>query len=465
MIHLFRDLIIILICGLFYYRTLRYGYVSDDIPVAKKQEPKAKNKWWEAWYELTSRRNFDNKRIHIIVSTLHLLTCLAIYHAFGANNISFVASLFFCVNPVNLYCSVWGAGKGYTIGTLMAIMMFIFPYFSPLFFYVGLTQSNNLLFAPLLFLLTKNPYMAFVILMAIPRIKEIFSITHNKFTQETNKELLTVHHRKLIPYLKTFGYYFILCLVPHKIALYHDFLYNFGVDTEANKESYRIDKHFWIGLGLFILCIASYFYPNYYIKFGLFWFLINISMWSNAITMQQQIAQRYCYIANVGLMLALSSFILSFPHPIPIIIFFSILVFYSTRLWWLTPSLYNEFWNVEYNIIEAKNLHYAWLAKGVHKFGDHNLPEAHLCLMRAKELRPKDFKTNFNLSQVLLLLGRVDEALKNFEYTMKECTINGREDMIKEITEIVKPAYEEIAKQVKEKGTAQIDMNKIKLIL
>lgn len=144
------------------------------------------------------------------------------------------------------------------------------------------------------------------------------------------------------------------------------------------------------------------------------------------------------------------------------IIFFT---FYIVRLWWITPSLYNEFWNVEYNILEAKKLHYAWLTKGVHKFGDHNLTEAHLCLAHAKELRPKDFKSNFNLSQILLLLGKVQEAVTNFEYTMKECTIEGREDMIKEIETTIKPMYEDIARQLKEKGTAQIDMGKLRLLL
>lgn len=309
MTHLFRDVVIIAISLIFYARTFKYGFVSDDIPIAKKTEPIAKNKWWEFWYELTSKRNFNHKRMHIIVSTLHIITCLAIYHAFGANNISFIASLLFCVNPTNIYCSVWASGRGYTIGSLMAVLMFVFPYLSPLFYYIGLTQSNNLLFAPLLFLLTPTPFMVFIMLMAIPRVKDIFSLTHAKFKNETNKELLSIHHRKIIPYMKTFGYYFILCFIPHKVALYHDFLYSFGVDKEANKETYKIDKHFWIGISLFFICLLSFFLPNYYIKFGLLWFLINISMWANAITMQQQIANRYIYLANVGLMLALSSFL------------------------------------------------------------------------------------------------------------------------------------------------------------
>ena len=148
--------LIVLVNLLFYYRTLSYAGVCDDIPVFNGAI-KMPTGWMKFWYHLQGRKYTSWKLAHAQVLAIHTINCILIYIAFGMNYTSAVAALLFSVNPVNNQCSMWISGKGYAQNTTYALLMWLFPGFSILFYLMGTYFCGaSLLLFPLVFLFT--PY-------------------------------------------------------------------------------------------------------------------------------------------------------------------------------------------------------------------------------------------------------------------------------------------------------------------
>ena len=98
----------------------------------------------------------------------------------------------------------------------------------------------------------------------------------------------------------------------------------FGTNKTDNDKGYKLDRYFWLGLTLFTIVVSYCIYELFTgwspIGWGLACYTINIAMWCNYITIQQQIAERYCYLANVGMMYTLAYLALGNPIMIGIIL-------------------------------------------------------------------------------------------------------------------------------------------------
>lgn len=478
-----------------YWRTINYGYVCDDLEPSKRKvneneyytkkdleinnhnfalynqeitknkdnpdykkvdfipiKHKVKNIFHKLYLELIGDVYFNSKRAHIMTMILHIITCNLIYWSFGPNNISFLAAILFAINPVNTQGgSIWLSGKIYNISSMLALLMWLFPTFGFIPYFLTRFFNINAVFTPLLFLQTEYYYLTFLPLFGVFMFDWILKV---KKDTGSNNEMATIKLIKIIPFFKTFGYYTLLCLVPFRIALYHHFIWGVGVNKQYNKIAYKISPMFWIGLVLF----SSMSYLVYYfwlqpLSIGLMWFIVNIIMWCNIITLQQQISERCVHTANIGLMYALAWTITPYPIIISIII-----TFYLTRLWFIMPMYRNEYWHTEYSAIGDPKCNYIWISRGVKKYFLKDFLGAFYDFMEAKRCSPWEFKANLNAANMCIMTQNFDMA----ENLLKDCE-NGLYDgnASKFMLEQVNTARDVIRVA---KETKNIDISRIQIV-
>ncbi len=444
--------LIIFINLLFYNRTLKYAGVCDDIPVFNNPITIPKG-WMYFWYHLQGRKYVSWKLAHTQVLAVHTINCILIYIAFGMNYTSLIASLLFSVNPVNNQCSIWISGKGYAQNTLCALLMYMFPHFSFIpYLYGTYFCGASLLLFPLVFLFTPYWYMSGLVLIGLLREHQrIFDKKNpgSKFNTESNDELRAIKPRKIIIVFKTLGYQFVNTLLALRIGFYHKYCFLHGVDQESNKESYRIDKYFFIGLAVAIFTFIT-------LNFYLLWFCITIMMWLNFISFNQTISIRYAYLPNVGLMMFAASLL----HPILALMLFT---YYATKLLSFHKFYENEYWAIEHSCFEQPDFFYPWQNRSVHCFQNNNFHGALGNMIKANELRPNDWKITYNLTQIYLLLGNMVAARQFFEKA-KTCKIDGREKAIDHLMKHLENWITELETQAKNNNNAvNIDLKRFDL--
>jgi len=465
--HLQKLAIIAVVNLIVYYRTLFFGYVGDDVERSERPQ-EFKNRYHRWWIQFIGLKHINSMVAHAISIGTHTICCIMIYLALGRNNVSFLTALLFSINPVNMQGSIWISGRNYVTSSILALGMFLFPYCSWIF-YIGTSHfAVNAWFAPLAFLGTPYWYMVGI----IPVVWLVTS--NNKDTlkrklwetgglKTTNSEMRAVKLRKIIPFVKTYLYYFVLAVVPFRLGIEHNFIRGFGTNETDNKKGYRLDKFFWAGTVLFITvcgaslyCIFNGWHPALW---GLFWFTVNIAMWCNFVTYQQQIAERYIFLANIGMMYALANLIIAYP-----ILITAFIVGYLVRLLYVQDMYLNDYWAVEYTIMESKELHYMWLMRAVKKFMVRDYVGSLFDLREAYKHKPYDLKVLYNLAVVFFMLGDLVNA--------KEFVGKARANIYDELEESIEPSFkqlEDLIKQVeeaKEKGETQVqvDLSKVMVV-
>lgn len=443
--HIQKLAVIALLNILVYYRTLFFGYVGDDVERATRQEPKFKNRYHRWLIQFIGLRHTNSMVAHLISMAVHTFCCLMIYVVFGMNNISFLTALLFSINPINIQGSVWISGRNYVTSTILTFGMFILPHLSWIFYLATGYFAVNAWFSPLLFLGTKHWYYIGIIPL-------IWILTpHNRSTlnrklwetgglKTTNKEMRAVKIRKIIPFIKTYLYYFVIAIFPHHIGIEHTFLRGFGTNKTDNDKGYKIDQYFFLGT-ILILIVSFIVFKGMFtgwtpLSYGLFWFSVNIAMWCNFITYQQQLAERFIYLANVGMMYALAGVIIRYP-----IVISAFLTGYFVRLWYVMEMYLNDWWAVEYTIKEFKNMHYMWLMRGVKKFMMRDYVGALHDFNESYIHKPYDLKVLYNLSSTCFILGDIIKAREFFEKAKK--------NIYDELQDQVMPAFDNLEKLIK----------------
>ena len=455
--------VIALINLIVYYRTLFYGYVGDDLERSQRTEPVFKNWRHRWWIQFIGLRHTNSMVAHFITLWTHTICCALIYLALGCNNVSFLTALLFSINPINIQGSVWISGRNYVTSTILTLLMFIHPLVSIIPYYFTSFFAVNAWFAPLAFLWTPYWYLS----LMIPLV--FFFTKHNKSTlkrklwetggvKTTNAEMRAVKPDKLIIFLKCFGYYFRLCLFPYITGIDHKFMYGFGTNQTDNKKGYSLDKDFCIGLICAVMPFLAYFMGYRRVGWGLWWFAVNIAMWCNFITIQQQIGQRYVYLANVGMMFAVSSLIVNYPILISIVI-----TAYMVRLWYIMPSYINDYWAVEHCVMENKNFHYIWIMRGVKKYFNKDFPGAMLDFMEAYKYKPYDFKVCYNIAALSLVLGNVPQS-RQFITLAKENIYDEMEGEANNPIIGLEKVITEVEVTLKSSPNFNLDLNRIMVV-
>jgi tetratricopeptide (TPR) repeat protein len=368
----------------------------------------------------------------------------------------------FSIHPINIQETVWISGRNYITAAILTLLMFLFPKVSVLFYYFASYFAVSHWFAPLYFIFTPYWYLIFMIpaiFFLTKRNRRVLKIKMwETNVKTTNFEMRKIKPAKIIPFLKTFGYYFLLCIFPFVVGIDHQFLYGFGTNKTDNKKGYEFDKYLAGGLICALLPFIAYFTGFKGVAMGLFWFAFNIAMWCNFVTIQQQVSQRYTYLACIGMMYAISCLIINYPLVITVFI-----TAYLVRLWYTMPILINDYWATLGTKHEMKGFHYEWLMSGVKKFCFKNFPGALADFQEAYRCKPYDFKVLFNLANTFFVLGNLPEAKKFLALS--------KENIYDEMEEDAVPYIEKFDEYLKEQEKTwkpgimvQIDLNRIMVV-
>jgi len=396
--------LIILLClnVIFYARTIKYRYVSDDIG-NYKNPPKTKNQWHKGWLWFIGLYKIHPRYDHILTLAIHAINTCLIYIAFGANDISFLAALLFMFNPATNEGSVWIAGRGYTLTLMSFLFVLTIPWLAPIFLF-GTIWFGIGLFNPLILLATKFWYLLAIMPLLwwqqFRRQKEIYM---QKRTIEAVDEDKVIHFRKFVLAIKSYGFYFALALIPFKISFYHSYLQSCSGNEMMQKRAYDMrDKFFWIGIGGLIITTLSFRSPYF---LGFFWFFISIAPFCNLMRINQEITERFLYFSCVGLMYNLAQ--LSIDYPIVIAIF---LTMYIVKMWFSMRMFRDDYYILEHSIVEDSQSWYAWHMRALKRWDTQSYKEALIMWVMARLVSPKEFKLNMNIAMMLFLLHKKEEA-------------------------------------------------------
>lgn len=407
-----------------YIKTLRYKFVSDDFS-CWKNPPVAKNAWHRLWLQITGQMKFYARGIrfvwnngklymaiikseeleHLVALTLHILICIAIYFAFGASKVSFIASLLYSTNPVNNQGTVWPSGRGYAFPILFLLLSMSLPFLAPLCLFAGTWYTAGFL-APLALLGSPWWYylIAFMPFIWYFHSRKFTTAVKNKQKMECYDEDRIVHPKKLILGVKTFGFYLLLCLVPFRITFYHNFLQSSA--GSMRHKNYTLCQYFWIGLaGLIGMVVYAFTMPWDTFIWAMLAFLITIAPFCNIVRANQEIAERFCALPNVFLMYALAQVITGYT---PVVVGF--LVFYATRTFFTLKLYKDEYFITECAVIEDPHAWWAWHCRAMKRWDTQSYKEALILWVMAKLLSPKEFKVLMNIATCLRLLKNDKEA-------------------------------------------------------
>ena len=413
--------IILLVNLIFYCKTIKYDYVSDDIP--SSQRPKDKNKWLHAFWTLEGNQKSTPEVDHAITILLHSLVCVGIYLAFGCNNISFIASLLFAFNPINNQGSVWISGRGYVLSTLGMVWALVLPMEMGGLMLLGATYSNAGFLMPIVFVGSSHPeLLIFMPLVWMYHFKNFSKNVGDKMKMEVFHEDKQIHPKKLILATKTFGFYLSHSLIPIKTTFYHSLLESISGSKVAR--AYTLCRFFWIG-AITIIAMLIYVCTHKWdmVSFGILWWCVGIAPFCNLYRMQQEIGERYAYLPNAGLMVVLATCIHSYPYLVG-----GFLAMYAVKMWFYLPAYKDDFWLIEYSRMNSPDSWFAWHISAMKRFEKKSFMEALIFWVIAKSISPKEFKILYNIAGMLLQMNNRPEA----EQFLKEASENvpkGQEEM------------------------------------
>lgn len=417
---------IILVANLiFFSRSLKLKYSSDDVPVFQNP-PKYKNKWHKHYLQLIASCRIEPKQDHALTTVLQAITAALVYVAFGANDISFLTALLFSFCPANNQVSIWISGRWYQLVAILLLLCMIFPWGSPLFIFAASTHPAGF-FSALVFLGSKWWYLAILMPLAVLyRMKVIKVMVDRKRKVEAVDSDNEWNINKLVVALKTYGYYAFLCIIPWRLSFYHSFLQSMAGNPIMRKRALKKDHWFYLGLALAGYGIWSIWHWTP-IAWGLLWFTVAMGPYLNIYRCQQEFAERYLYIGSIGLLYAFANLIVGYP-----ILWGVFLAMYITRLYGYFPAFTDDYWLVEYATINDPGAWYAWHTRARKRFDQGAIREALNMWVMAKMLSPKEFKLLVNIG-VLLKMLRNDPEAEQFFQEAEANIIPGQEAQAKEI--------------------------------
>ena len=266
-------------------------------------------------------------------------------HLFGSQ-LAFWSILLFAVYPIGVQAVAWISGINYTLSLTFALITFNLsihidnPYISiPLVVLSSAISCTFFLpgcfnFVILLLLGQYNEALfSFVVsLYFMAKMgREVVSFRTKAFKDQNMGRSTTFKLSKIIVMLKTLWYYVRMVLFPKRLGLFHTWGYHYEDPIE------HIDLEFVMGLlsfvGIVILGLSS----PFCVQLGLIWFISYLFIFSNFITAQQFVSERYAYIPSFGVCLVVAYFLQDYP----LILSFIVGIF-MMRVWVHLPTFTNE---------------------------------------------------------------------------------------------------------------------------
>jgi hypothetical protein len=213
------------------------------------------------------------------------------------------------------------------------------------------------------------------------------------------------HMGKVAMFVKTFGFYTFHSIFPIKVTFYHSFLQSAAGALKHRAHTFKC-RFFWIGLSL-ILSFIYYLFsrPWDLSSFGLVWWFVCIVPFCNLFRIHQEIAERYVYLPNVGLMYFLASIL----DPAVAVAWAAM---YAGIMWHWMEAYRNDYTLTLMSNANSSDAWFSWHVRAMKAWEYKSHQEAVLLWTTALQISPKEFKLNLNMASALMLGGHKEHALK-----------------------------------------------------
>jgi len=353
---------------------------------------------------------------HAISLVQHCIVSCLIHWCLGGNQISLLAAILFAIHPVNNQGVAWCNGKRYAQNTALTLLMYRFvPVGILIYFFIPFVQANAIL-APVL-LLFKGFWQIVLItpligLLGYKRLKVWYE--GRAVPLRKDGVYFSNDPRKIISFFKLFSFYFWHCLVPHNYGFFYGYGFYYTSKKSAADKMYKIDAEFFAGIVTFLaVAVATYMNIHNAIGFGLFWFILFISQYCGFRVISQLIADRFCYLPNVGLQFAVAGVLVKFcvvPYIFPFLI-----ALYIVQSW----IVVRQFDSME--AIHDYNIHYhptcpkSYLYKHIKLSNEVNVVKALYWIQRVTDTLPNDGYGWYLYAVCLMNIHRDKESLDCFK--------------------------------------------------
>lgn len=379
------------------------------------------------------------------------------YH-FGSN-IAFGATLLFAVHPIISQSIAWISGVNYLYCLLFLlsnynILQLGLSYYwtIPLTILFTALSSLSLLvgcfnFATLWILGFYWEALAALIIGIAIMLRDgsvVVGYRRGEFRKQGMTESITPNLRKPIVMLKTLWYYLCIIIFPKSLGLYHEFGYHYSRKDE--EPSFM----FWMGLLSLIVIGVSFYYGNPMIRFCIVWFFSYFLVFSNLITANQFVVERYVFIPSLAYCVIFSSLIYPFKE-----IFWLLIGLYTMRSILHVWTFNNQITFYLSNILNFPKSEVAFGNLGVSLQNTGKSGAAMDLWMEATRINPLYDVPWYNMHSLVKGAGQLELAKEYLNKCMDAKVVHFKDVWDKEAKELdqallKKKCYESLSKEVNE---------------
>lgn len=360
-------------------------------------------------------------------------------YQFGAS-IAFPATLLFAVHPVISQCIAWMSGINYLycltflLANYNILQLGLSHYWTvPLTVLLTTLSSLTLLvgcfnFAILWLLGYHWEAFAALIVGVIIMLRDgihVVNFRRTEFKKQNMLSSITPNVRKPVVMLKTLFYYLCLVVFPKSLGLYHEFGYHYSRKDE--EPSWM----FWFGLLSFAGMIAAFVYGNFLMRFCVVWFLAYFAVFSNFLTANQFVVERYAFVPAVAYCVLFGWLV--YPHRE---VFWLLIGLYAMRslmhVWTFKDhvSFYtSNVMNFPKSEVAYGNLGVAYQAKGASG-------TAYDFWMEATKINPHYDVPWYNMHSLLKTQGALEQSREYLQKCMDAKVVHFKDTWQKEMDEL-----------------------------
>lgn len=278
--------------------------------------------------------SFRHHLFSFIVHAVNLILAYTFLSSVFGNRTALLATLLFSATPVACQTVAWISGINYLFSLFGILATLNVAVYVPSYYLsvplvvlttaiAGFTLIPGVFVSIILLTLGYNwCALASGIIGLIIILREGRSVTSyrtQKFVEQNMGASTKISPLKIILFFKTLWYYLCMTPMPMKLGLYHEWGYSFDDPIK------KADMMFLKGFIAFLALVGTAVYFDGLVRFGIIWYLVFYLIFSNIITAQQFVAERYIFISHLGFCMVSS--LLPFP------IWCVLLGMYAMRVW------------------------------------------------------------------------------------------------------------------------------------
>lgn len=414
--------LIIALVFLLYIRTLDYKYVIDD-------NVRRQGYMYDIPLQAPAPEFFNTKPTKVyrlFLIAMHATNVAIVYFIWG-----FAPALIFAVHPVCVWGTAWVTGNYYATTAFFTLIAFYIMHIFPnvwgaiaaIPFYVSALNSTVCAINfPFVLALTGNPIGGAI--MALPLVRYL---TGKKFKTGMNTRTGFVSGKKmsdkrpfnisrLILMTKVVGRYTFTSIYPDRLGLFGGWGNEILDNPDKFKQLHTADRDFWKALALIagVATVGCFFSWQ-----GTVWFFAIIALHSQFNLMGQFYAERYLYLAVIGLCVVAGTVLAPYPMLLAIVVtimvvrtHFFIPVFTNMETIWQSdmdtyPSFGEVYSNMAQYHLNRKPIP-AWRVNQIAAW-----------LFKALEMEPNSWKIHMNVACFFAVTQQWGECLKFTNSTIK----------------------------------------------